>query len=76
MENMRAKFKVDNVKHIEECEHIGVTLSAVCSDETLENQSFNQATPYGELKMMIDNPAAKNYFVEGQEFYLDFTRSE
>ncbi len=74
MDNMRAKFYVDDVEHVNEVQ-TDVTLMAVVSDDDLENQSFNKATPYGELKMMIDNPDAKDYFTKGDEYYLDFTKA-
>lgn len=39
-----------------------------------ENEGFSKATPYGELKMSISNPAA---FPEiGKTYYLDFTEAE
>jgi hypothetical protein len=37
-----------------------------------ENASFNKATPSGELKITIDNPAAVDFFQPGKEYYLDF----
>lgn len=40
-----------------------------------ENESFNKATPNGELWMTIDNPAAAVQFEPGKEYYLDFTEA-
>ena len=38
-----------------------------------ENKSFNMATPWGDLTLGINNPGAFGFFVQGQEYYLDFT---
>lgn len=46
-------------------------LSAVYDQRTPENARFARATPWGELKMRIDNPAAR--LETGVEYYLDFT---
>lgn len=39
-----------------------------------ENLSFSKATPWGELKMAINNPDA--YPEVGKSYYLDFTLAE
>lgn len=41
-----------------------------------ENRSFWQATPSGELRMTITNPAAAMRFEVGRTYYLDFTPAE
>lgn len=38
-----------------------------------ENARFTKATPWGEIKLGIDNPAALKQFKVGQEYYVDFT---
>jgi hypothetical protein len=38
-----------------------------------ENARFTQATPWGEIKMGIDNPAALSQFTAGKSYYVDFT---
>jgi hypothetical protein len=38
-----------------------------------EDQRFATATPSGELKMYVDNPAALAQFELGQQYYIDFT---
>lgn len=40
-----------------------------------ENDSFNKATPSGEMWMTIDNPAASIQFEPGKSYYLDFTEA-
>jgi hypothetical protein len=38
-----------------------------------ENARFTKATPWGDIRMGIDNPAAINQFEVGKEYYVDFT---
>lgn len=47
------------------------TFTAVYDNTTEENQRFTKATPWGELKMRVDNPAVT--FEVGTFYYLDFT---
>lgn len=44
-------------------------------DETkdAENARFTKATPWGEISLGIDNPAALEQFEVGQEYFVDFT---
>ena len=39
-----------------------------------ENARFTQATPWGEIRLGIDNPAALDQFKAGKEYYVDFTQ--
>jgi len=67
VEKVRAKFHVDSIKD-------GViTMSCQYSPEVPEDQSFVQATPWGEVKMSITNPQALAFFKIGQSYYADFT---
>lgn len=38
-----------------------------------ENARFTKATPWGEIRMGIDNPAALTQFEAGKEYYVDFS---
>jgi hypothetical protein len=38
-----------------------------------ENARFTKATPWGEIRLGIDNPAALEQFEAGKEYYVDFT---
>jgi hypothetical protein len=38
-----------------------------------ENVRFTNATPWGEIKLGIDNPAALDQFEVGRQYYVDFT---
>lgn len=44
---------------------------AVYDTSIPEDERYAQATPYGELKITVDNPAVA--FIPGQAYYLDFT---
>ena len=46
-------------------------LQAIYDTSTPENERFTKATPTGELRMRVDNPAAR--FEVGAYYYLDFT---
>ena len=37
-----------------------------------ENARFTKATPWGSIRMGIDNPAAMQQFEVGKEYYVDF----
>ena len=41
-----------------------------------ENARFTQATPWGEIKLGIDNPAALSQFDKGKSYYVDFHPAE
>lgn len=41
-----------------------------------ENARFTTATPWGTIKLGIDNPAALAQFTPGQSYYVDFTPAE
>lgn len=38
-----------------------------------ENVRFTKATPWGNISLGIDNPAALGQFAVGQDYYVDFT---
>ena len=41
-----------------------------------ENARFTKATPWGEIRLGIDNPAALEQFQPGKSYYVDFTPAE
>ncbi|RVO74424.1 hypothetical protein [Sinorhizobium medicae] len=41
-----------------------------------EDGRFTKATPWGELRMNVDNPDAAIQFEPGKSYYLDFTPAE
>lgn len=38
-----------------------------------ENVRFTKATPWGNIRLGIDNPAALSQFEVGKQYYVDFT---
>jgi len=56
-----------------------VTFSTVYEPDAskdTENARFTKATPWGEIKLGIDNPAALEQFAPGKCYYVDFTPVE
>ena len=72
---LRAKFKCTNIHNVNAGQQ-DVELSAVVSTDNLEDQDFNDATPSGELSMMITNTEAHKFFKLHNDYYLDFTPAE
>lgn len=72
---VRAKFQVTGIT-----ERQGgggeVELTTIYDSSIPEDQRFQQATPWGQVKMNIDNPAAKQFFTLGKYVYADFTPAE
>lgn len=71
----RAKFRCSAVefqgKPTDENAPRIFTFAAVYDTSTEENKRFTKATPWGEIKMRVDNPAVT--FEVGTFYYLDFT---
>lgn len=73
---VRAKFRVRDVKHLH-----ASTPEDVCAEISLYavwgdgkgNESWSKATPSGDLKMLVTNPAAIEKFEIGKDYFLDFT---
>lgn len=70
--NVRAKVRCNGISGNE------VTFTTVYEDPTkdTENAKFTKATPWGEIKLGIDNPVALERFAAGKEYYVDFTPAE
>lgn len=74
MATVRAKFVCDSINSDEEATIGPVRLRPVFStDPHHENKQFWDATPMGELYMLIQNPDAYKQFVVGAEYYVDIT---
>lgn len=73
-----AKFKVSHTTVTDygspDGDSFEVTLRPVTGNSA-ENDTFWKYTPSGELKMTITNKSARDFFVVGQEYYLEFTRA-
>lgn len=65
---VRAKFRVESI------EENTIRMSTVYEDpgKDTENARFTKATPWGNVSMGIDNPAALEQFEVGKEYYADF----
>lgn len=71
--SIRAKFCVASVSGSADGSEI--TLNPVYTGSA-ENESFYAATPAGEIRLNVVNPAAAAQFIVGASFYVDFTRAE
>ena len=73
---VRGKFKCsEKTVYDSHPDFAKLVFRAVCQDETPENQRFHEATPSGQLEMMVNNPAAVSQFAVGKSYYLDFTEA-
>jgi hypothetical protein len=53
-----------------------VVLNAVMPDtQNVENSSFWNNTPSGQISLTLTNPEAFNFFGLGEDFYVDFTHA-
>lgn len=66
---VRAKMVVQKVDE----EKNEIKLSCMYDHDAEEDESFCQATPWGEITMGIDNPAALAQFEVGKAYYVDFS---
>jgi hypothetical protein len=76
MSTVTAKFRVTSVSPNQYGNGKNVSLSAVySSDPAHENHSWSEATPAGNISMVISNPAAAEAFEEGTEYLVEFTKA-
>jgi hypothetical protein len=69
--NVRAKFKVTSVEHMEGGQ-ASVKLTAVHGND---NRTWTKWTPSGELRLSITNPGATEQFKPGAFVFLDFSEA-
>lgn len=72
---VRAKFRCDSIDDFGTSKLVKLYAVGGQDGESAENAMFHQASPHGELKITIDNPAAAVVFEAGAEYYLDVTRA-
>jgi hypothetical protein len=76
MEKVRAKFQCVKVKDQPDAQQKLVDFTAVI-DGNEENKSFAKYTPSDGAYLNISHETpASNFFEEGKEYYLDFTKAE
>ena len=72
---IRAKFRCNNITFHGDPTNADTPrtyeLTAIYDNTTPENQRFTRATPWGEMKIRIDNPAAQMNW--GELYYFDIT---
>lgn len=74
MDSVRAKFKCNSVEHMEGG-YKKANFRAVTSGSD-ENKDFCEATPNGDLSIMISSGrAAQDFFEPGECYYLDFSKA-
>jgi len=76
METVRAKFQCNSVIDNPAYQNKTVGFNAVYGNG-LENKSFSKYTPAANLSMVISyETEAVNFFEQGKEYYLDFSKAE
>ena len=73
METIRGKFTC--TKAVDTSYGKEVSFWALYSNNPEDNQ-YAQATPAGNITMVVSNPNAKEFFKEGEKYYLDFIKVE
>lgn len=78
LKKVRAKFTCNSVVPVawEGSKDVVVSFNAVYGEGN-ENKSFSDSTPSGMLTMQIsENTEARDFFKQGQDYFLDFTPVE
>ena len=73
---VRAKFVVSGITDKGPYNPKIVTLSAQYDMSIPEDRRFQKATPWGEIQLHIDNPAAVDQLKIGKGYYVDLTPCE
>lgn len=74
MNNIRAKFYcTQGLPDTTAFSPGEVILTAQYSDNPDDNE-YSMATPSGSVKMFISNPNVAGFFVQGEQYYMDFTK--
>jgi hypothetical protein len=76
MPQVRAKFVCNGIQDNPQYESKSISFSPVTTGSE-ENKSFSKYTPSGSVHLNISyETEASNFFEEGKEYYLDFTKAE
>lgn len=73
MAMVRAKFRRNVIEARAGMSGKSITFAPMYDTSIPEDLRYSQATPSGELKMYVDNPAVE--FKLGAQYYLDFTEA-
>lgn len=82
MPNMRAKMQVQSVIDGGNGTQETVNFSAVTGKDPFgpsgesEDNTYARYTPQGTASYVINNPALKGQFKQGETYYVDFTRAD
>jgi hypothetical protein len=71
---VRAKFTVTKISKFT-FPQTEIILTPQYDDSIPEDRRFSKATPSGEFRMFIDNPAAEQFFELGQPYYIDISKA-
>lgn len=63
---VRCNAKTNNEVHF-------TTVYEPDKEKDTENARFTKATPWGDIRMGIDNPSALEQFEVNKEYYVDFS---
>ncbi len=69
---VRAKFTVSSITDNANVNSKTVRLTTLYDNTIAEDQRFYDATPTGDLTMVVNNPRALELLVLGRQFYVDF----
>lgn len=73
---VRAKFHVTKVARFADTSDVEVTLHPLYDNSIPEDVRFSQATPSGEIRLYLTNPAAIEQLIPGKFFYVVFIDAE
>jgi hypothetical protein len=76
-DKVRGKFFVLGFERQQHSSGTKIKLGAVSASdpEKTENCMYHKFTPNGSIEMWVDNPEAEQFFVLGEELYVDFTKA-
>lgn len=67
---IRAKFKCEEIRYVEDCSHVYLVPVVNGSEE---NKNFYKWTPGGRIELNILRKETASHFEPGKEYYVDFT---
>lgn len=74
--SVRAKFRCNAITDFGGTSKQVILGAVYAPDANGEDAGFTKATPWGEIKMSIDNPDASVQFEIGKNYYVDFSSAD